>query len=65
MDVKKFDPVTHRGPLPSPCISVCQMHPRTGFCIGCFRTMDEISDWSVASESQKLQIWTAIGNRVA
>jgi predicted Fe-S protein YdhL (DUF1289 family) len=65
MDLKKFDPTKHDGPLPSPCISICQMHHRTGLCIGCFRNLNEISAWSVASEAQKLQIWTAISNRMA
>jgi acyl dehydratase len=30
----------------SPCIDVCRMNPSTGFCDGCFRTIDEIAAWS-------------------
>ena len=29
----------------SPCISLCQMHPATGWCQGCLRTLDEIAAW--------------------
>ena len=29
----------------SPCISVCAMDDLTGFCQGCYRTVDEIKDW--------------------
>ena len=29
----------------SPCIGVCSMDDSTGFCLGCYRTMDEIQQW--------------------
>ncbi len=29
----------------SPCISVCAMDDDTGFCVGCYRTLDEIRGW--------------------
>lgn len=29
----------------SPCISVCAMKDDTGFCIGCYRTLEEIRGW--------------------
>ena len=31
--------------LVSPCISVCQISQKTGFCDGCFRTRQEIGQW--------------------
>ena len=65
MKLKNFDPAQHSGPLPSPCISLCEMHPDTGLCKGCWRSLDEIMDWSVASEAKKLQVWTAIRSRRA
>ncbi len=58
--MSNFDPITHTGPLPSPCTGICRMHPDTGLCIGCQRTLDEIIDWGVAPESKKRQIWQAI-----
>lgn len=57
------DALTPKGPLPSPCISLCRMDPHTGLCQGCHRTLDEIMDWSSASEARKHQIWLAIGKR--
>ena len=63
MSPANFNPVNHVGPLPSPCISICQMHPQSGLCIGCWRTIDEITDWSVASEAKKKQVWLAISQR--
>lgn len=63
MNPANFNPVNHVGPLPSPCISICQMHTQSGLCIGCWRTIDEITDWSVASEAKKKQVWLAISQR--
>ena len=36
---------TDDAALPSPCISVCQLDPVSGHCIGCFRTGAEIAAW--------------------
>jgi len=52
-----FNPVTHAGPLPSPCISICRMHPQTGLCEGCLRTTDEITLWGAATEDFKRAVW--------
>lgn len=29
----------------SPCIGVCTIDDMTGFCQGCFRTIEEIQGW--------------------
>ena len=50
------------GP-PSPCISVCQMDPVTGWCIGCQRTLDEIRDWIISTPEQRQKILDAIAVR--
>lgn len=60
-----FDPLTHQGPLPSPCIGVCVMDAASGLCSGCQRTIDEIIDWGVASEERKRALWLAILERRA
>lgn len=31
--------------ITSPCIKVCAVDGRTGFCLGCGRTMAEIGAW--------------------
>lgn len=58
--VQAFDPDTHEGPLPSPCISRCVMEQASGLCEGCQRTIDEIIAWGSASETQRRGIWHAI-----
>jgi uncharacterized protein len=51
------------GPVPSPCISVCRMDAATGFCEGCFRTLDEIASWGMASDDGKRAVWTLLVER--
>lgn len=31
--------------IESPCIGVCTIDETTGFCQGCFRTLEEIQGW--------------------
>ncbi len=37
----------------SPCTSVCAIDPATGYCAGCFRTLDEIAAWSALDAAGK------------
>jgi uncharacterized protein len=32
------------------------MHPQTGYCLGCFRTLDEIARWSSLSDVEQTAI---------
>ena len=52
------------GP-PSPCISVCQMDPMTGYCVGCTRTIDEIRDWIISNPDARNAILSRIAERRA
>lgn len=58
-----FDPAKDLGKVPSPCISICKMHPQTGLCEGCLRTIDEIAQWSSATEEMKRKVWVEIRRR--
>lgn len=49
--------------VPSPCISVCRMDARTGWCEGCLRTIDEIAGWSSLDDDAKRAVWDAIEAR--
>jgi predicted Fe-S protein YdhL (DUF1289 family) len=58
--------------VPSPCVSVCKMDPRRGsaadraaggLCVGCLRTIDEIIEWSRASDVRKRAILVAVAER--
>jgi predicted Fe-S protein YdhL (DUF1289 family) len=52
-----------QSPVPSPCISVCQMNAATGWCAGCHRTIDEIAGWSRLSEDAKRAVWKELAQR--
>jgi uncharacterized protein len=40
------------NPLTSPCVNVCALDDNE-VCQGCFRTLDEITGWSDATDSEK------------
>lgn len=39
-------PLWKRDEIESPCAQICVVHPETRICTGCYRTIDEITDWS-------------------
>lgn len=47
----------------SPCISVCQLDEETGYCIGCWRTRDEIAFWGQASAERRLAVLKKLHER--
>jgi predicted Fe-S protein YdhL (DUF1289 family) len=49
----------------SPCIGVCSMDDSTGFCLGCYRTMDEIQQWRDLGNIQKQAIVALASEREA
>jgi predicted Fe-S protein YdhL (DUF1289 family) len=49
----------------SPCISVCQMDPRSGLCEGCLRTLDEIAGWISFSDDEKREVLSRLRERRA
>ncbi|MBM0108636.1 DUF1289 domain-containing protein [Steroidobacter sp. S1-65] len=42
-------------PVASPCIKVCVLDARN-VCVGCGRTIDEITQWSRLTEEQQRQV---------
>jgi predicted Fe-S protein YdhL (DUF1289 family) len=50
------------GP-PSPCISVCTIDEKTGWCLGCARTIDEIRDWLIMTPEQKQALLAVLNER--
>jgi predicted Fe-S protein YdhL (DUF1289 family) len=49
----------------SPCNSVCEIDARSGYCRGCFRTLDEIAAWSVLDAEGKKVVLAALPARRA
>ena len=64
MSVPQRDrPRSATGEVPSPCISICAIDPGTGYCIGCFRTLDEIAAWSSLADADKRWVWQQLPGR--
>ena len=49
--------------LPSPCISICKLNKSTGFCDGCFRTINEISQWTSMTEMERMSLLEILRQR--
>jgi predicted Fe-S protein YdhL (DUF1289 family) len=55
-------------PVASPCVNICTMDAVStdgAICVGCFRTLDEIAQWSRASNDARIAILTAVERRRA
>ena len=50
--------------VPSPCIDICRLDSQ-GLCVGCRRTIDEIAEWSRASEARRREILNEVARRTA
>ena len=47
----------------SPCINICKMDSASGLCLGCLRTIDEITRWSHTDENTRIDILAAVARR--
>ena len=54
---------TGTGPAPSPCVSVCRMDDRSGLCLGCFRTIEEIIAWGRQGDREHRKVWLRVIQR--
>lgn len=43
------------GEAKSPCRKVCRLD-EDGMCVGCFRMLDEIANWSIMTNSERMDI---------
>jgi uncharacterized protein len=50
------------APVASPCVDICRLDEQ-GLCIGCRRTIDEIAEWSRASEARRREIVSELAAR--
>ena len=50
------DDVWNRSEVDSPCVKLCVIHPEERLCLGCLRTIEEISVWSRLSPEARTEI---------
>lgn len=51
-----------RSTVRSPCIGTCLYDPAESSCLGCKRTPDEIREWMIMTDEQKLRTLERIKN---
>ena len=47
----------------SPCIDVCRIDEKTGWCEGCLRTIDEIATWGALDPATRRDILDRLPER--
>ena len=50
--------------IESPCILVCSIDAKTGYCFGCGRTINEISAWSAMTPESRRDISQTLAARL-
>lgn len=50
------DGIWRRDEIDSPCVKICAIHPASGLCVGCLRTLDEISRWSAMGHDARAAV---------
>jgi len=55
--------VWRREEVESPCVKVCLVHPATGLCIGCHRTVEEIAAWSTLTPEARRAVMAELPAR--
>ncbi|WP_455271407.1 DUF1289 domain-containing protein [Rhizobium herbae] len=50
--------------METPCILVCSIDIKTGFCFGCGRTRDEIGAWTLYTSQERRDIMDSLPARL-
>lgn len=50
--------------MESPCILVCSIDMRTGYCFGCGRTRDEIAGWTGYTSAERRAVMALLPDRL-
>jgi predicted Fe-S protein YdhL (DUF1289 family) len=56
-------PAAPPRPITTPCVKVCVVDGESGLCLGCFRTLGEIAQWSRLDEAERREITAALPAR--
>jgi len=51
--------------IESPCNRVCTLDPATDICLGCGRSLDEITAWTRMTEAERAQVMADCARRLA
>ena len=51
--------------IESPCVKICTLDARSGLCLGCGRTIDEIARWTGMSVAERARVTRELAARLA
>ena len=51
--------------IETPCVKICTLDARAGLCLGCGRTVDEITRWSSMNMSERARVMAELPARLA
>jgi uncharacterized protein len=57
------DDLWQRNEVESPCVKLCVVHPEARICVGCYRSIDEISAWSRMTHDARRAIMDELPSR--
>lgn len=57
------DEVWMRDEVDSPCVKLCVIHPEARLCIGCLRSIEEITVWSRMTSAARAAIMAELPER--
>ena len=52
-----------RDEIQSPCVKLCVIHPEERLCVGCLRSIEEITTWSRLSADARAEIMAELPAR--
>lgn len=55
---------TDREPVASPCVNVCALSTDGRYCLGCFRSLEEIARWSSLDDAARRAVLAACEARI-
>jgi uncharacterized protein len=61
----KDDDIWARDEVQSPCVKLCVVHPEARICIGCYRSIDEITIWSRLTHEARAELMAELPNRAS
>jgi hypothetical protein len=60
---REGDEVWMRNEVESPCVKLCVIHPEARLCIGCLRSIEEITMWSRMTPEARRAVMAELPDR--
>ena len=58
-----IDEIWKRNEIDSLCVKLCVLHSKERICVGCYRTAEEIKNWTKYSAATRTEIRAELINR--